>query len=153
MGSKSFSILSRRLSFLLLGVSLVGLSFTIWLFLYLVMFPLPPYSLQSPPPAPSSFDTYLAVSGYYEIAAPIFLPMSVFSLALSLRARGRLNMQSGIGLVSILVLMFFFMIPVIPVEKTWPGSCLGSYTDMQSLSYFLSGLGLHTPNSICVSYP
>lgn len=103
------------------------------------------------PQASVYFGNISISSNVYLLLAPLFVFLFPISVGMALLTAGKMSALPLLGLLSMFLVGFVFMVPVIGVQRAYTTPCNGIYTEWQSLSYYFFGIGPHFPRNFCFS--
>ena|SRR5690349_7160058 len=79
----------------------------------------------------------------YAIIVGLIVVSFPLSVGLNLAAKNTLSPLVTIALIAVFVFAFSIAVPLVAVQKPYPGHCTGTFTEWQSLSYETLGFGAH----------
>ncbi len=88
---------------------------------------------------------YLGVGSIELYSSSVLITIILFllSIGLAFAARNKLGLLEVAFLVGLFIALFSVLVPVVAVQKPYPVHCGGTYTEWQSISYHLLGMGSH----------
>jgi len=79
----------------------------------------------------------------YLVAVGLVVLLFPMAIGLNLAAKNMIGLTTGTLLVAVFVLTFSIAVPLVAVQKSYPVHCPGTFTEWQSISYYLFGFGSH----------